>query len=89
MDGAYSLVSPKDLLAPDLFVEIEGFRKGWYDNLLKMFETLTPAKQEGFLTALYALRNNSLPPAYLRSLPIARFQTHLALLIGEIERGEE
>lgn len=39
----------------------------------------------GYLYALRVLTNNELPPAYLRSLPIARFQQQLHHTVYELE----
>jgi len=62
--------------------EVAGMRRGWVENLLAIAEQEPPERQRGFLDALYALRNNFLPPAFVRSPEVKRLQDGINLVIA-------
>ena len=90
--GSYSTISPMELTGGDLEHPIEGMRDGWAERLVANYWLLKRSKrqQRGFMTALYILANAEVsPPACERSLPIARLQAQLRLVIRRIELGED
>ena len=92
LDGAYSTVSTMTMTGGDLLtVPVEGFREGWQSRVINNYWLLKNVKkQQGYLFALRELASAEvLPPAYLRSLPIARLQVQLCDVVRRIENGED
>ena len=92
MKGEYTTIPEMGLTLKELSHPVEGLRSGWNNALCS--DTLrihTKYKEgriylNGYLNALYVLRSSSLPGAYCRSLPIARFQFQIEQAIAKIER---
>lgn len=65
---------------------IEGMRGEMVDHLVGNYKLLKgKSAKRAYLQALYVLNNEFLPVAYLRSEPIARFETRLRQTIRQIE----
>ena len=64
--------------------------KEYYHEWQKITSVIIGGKtaKRAYLQALYVLRNEFLPVAYLRSEPIARFESQLAYQIRRIEDYE-
>jgi|GEM_PF-4846622 len=81
----YSVESPNHTNAT---CPVDGFREGWDDRMVANAPT-HPAARAGYLSALYGLRAEELPPAYLRSEPIARFQWRIHRIVSRIRARED
>ena len=82
----YTLTSPHNDHSLDLNVPVEGFRDGWQEGLIETAMGMDPNRRAAYLDCLYSLRNASLLPAYLRSEPIARFQSQIRQVIAEVNK---
>ena len=82
-DGAYTITDVRpgrfDLDAP-----VEGMHESWSERLLLEIESMTPAQRRGAFAVLYTLQAAFLPPAYLRSLPIARLERVVNYIVREL-----
>lgn len=83
-EGSYSLADVRMVSLGDLNHPVEGMREDWEKGLIANCPKKGKARM-GYLLALYSLRNSELPPAFLRSLPVARFQAKLNGIISTLD----
>ena len=70
----------------DKYQFVEGMREDWVSRIVGNYQLLKNKKAKcAYLNALYVLHNEFLPIGYLRSEPIARFETYLTIAIRQIE----
>lgn len=84
IQGTYTTISGLDAWRYNLTSPIEGTREGWAERLFAVAPK-DGQERQGFMLALYALRNSFLPPAYERALPIARFERAINKVIADLE----
>lgn len=73
----------------DTTYRVQGFREGWYQRLVANApsEDRCPLARAGYLAALYALRAEFQPGAYIRSNDVQTFQYAIRAAIIEIIDG--
>jgi hypothetical protein len=81
--GVYTLMSPHSDRFRVTDAPVEGYRHDWEARMIAAAPT-TKRELAGYLSALYQLRNEAEPPAYLRSTPVYRFQLRIERIIGTI-----
>lgn len=88
LNGTYSLISPHyDRNNHDMDCHVEGLRENWQDTLVRNYNSLPDeASKQGYLAALYVLKNSFMPAAYQRSLPIARLEEQFKATLHNIVR---
>ena len=88
--GSYSTVPGMDMYQFDLSVPVEGLRGGWQGRMIENYRLLPREAREGYLFALRLIASaEQRPPAYYRSLPIARLVRQLSDVIRECEAMSE
>ena len=62
-----------------------GWRDGFEMRMLASLQRMKGAKLKGALSVLYALRNETCPPAYYRAVSTAQFQDAICRILGAVD----